>query len=43
MSKGPKPRPIYERMMDKVHFVPDAGCWVFTGNYGQKGHGNIGE
>lgn len=39
---GPKPKPAYERMMSKVHFCPASGCWLFSGDWGDNGHGNVG-
>ena len=37
---GPKPRPVLERILEKVQ-VDSGGCWVFQG-YLDKGYGRIG-
>ncbi len=42
MPKGPKPRPLIERLLDKVLPEPNTGCWLFTGCWDKKNYGKIG-
>lgn len=35
------PKPIYERLMEKVAEDPSTGCWLWFGSVGAMGHGQI--
>jgi len=30
-----------ERFMDKTHFVPESGCWIFAGHWQSSGHASL--
>lgn len=38
---GPKPRPVMERLMEKISPEPNTGCWLWTGGTHRFGHGYI--
>jgi hypothetical protein len=40
-TKGPKPRSVCERFMEKVLIDPFSGCWNWTSNKDRKGYGQI--
>jgi len=42
MPFGPKPRPPVERLMDRLTYEPNTGCWLWPGNINHKGYGQIG-
>ena len=35
-------RPIIERLMEKVEFDTNAGCWLWTGSMRSSGYGRVG-
>lgn len=37
MSKGPKPRPMIERFVEKIE-VDESGCWLWTGSLNNMGY-----
>jgi hypothetical protein len=41
MTYGPKPRPVLERLMAKVEFDTNGGCWLFSGSTQSNGYGKI--
>ena len=43
MNKGPKPRAVMERLLEKVEIVPWSGCWIWTGATNDRGYGVINE
>lgn len=38
---GPKPKPVYDRLMRKIERNEGTGCWEFTGGRSEKGYGCI--
>ena len=40
MSKGPKPKPVIERLMALSSPEPNSGCWLWLGKVG-RGYGHI--
>ena len=41
--RGPPPRPLAERLWEKVRKLPGDGCWVFLGSHHSDGYGQIGK
>lgn len=41
-SHGPKSRPIEQRLIERLTYEPNSGCWLWTGNVNHKGYGQIG-
>lgn len=39
--KGPKPKPVMERLMAKVVVHPETGCWDWTGAKDTHGYGHM--
>jgi len=31
----------YDRLMNKAAFIPECGCWIWTGAYGSTGYGSF--
>lgn len=44
-KRGPKPRPLAERLLEKVKRDPSTGCWVWQAAVSTKGYGvlSVGE
>jgi hypothetical protein len=39
--KGPAPRPIRDRFIEKIAKAPDAGCWIWTAHANGSGYGTL--
>ncbi len=37
------PPPLLERLMDRVEFDPNGGCWLWSGSTVRSGYGHIGD
>ncbi len=37
-AHGPVPRPAIERVLDRIAYEPNTGCWLFEGNVNQVLH-----
>lgn len=38
---GPTPRPVIDRVLDRIAYEPNTGCWLWEGNVNHKGYGQV--
>ena len=41
MGRGPSPRSLVDRFLDKIAAEPNSGCWLWVGSVHQNGYGKF--